>query len=334
MIIENSFIILLLCILQIIIYVKSNKISSYLSLYDLPDYERKIHTAPVSSIGGIPFFLFTFFILYNFKNDLDFNTINIVGLLIIFSGSFILGLLDDIYNLSSLSRIVFSLLIFFIGVFFCEYLIISNLYFEIINMSLDITNYAIPFTVLCFLVCQNALNMFDGINGASGFFATFVIIVLTYFSNGSGYQFVIISILPTLLVFLFFNCQGKIFLGNNGTYIYSSIIAALIILIYKDISQTLNILSVELIFFILIIPGLDMIRLFLVRIYNEKNPFTADKNHLHHILLENYGLKNAQIILIVIFLSQLLFLLININVNLLIFLYSFLYLLIIQKLKK
>ena len=57
MIIENSFIILLLCILQIIIYVKSNKISSYLSLYDLPDYERKIHTAPVSSIGGIPFFI-------------------------------------------------------------------------------------------------------------------------------------------------------------------------------------------------------------------------------------------------------------------------------------
>ena len=36
------------------------------------------------------------------------------------------------------------------------------------------------------------------------------------------------------------------------------------------------------------VPGLDMFRLFCIRIINGKNPFKADKKHLRHLLLKKY----------------------------------------------
>ena len=40
----------------------------------------------------------------------------------------------------------------------------------------------------------------------------------------------------------------------------------------------------EEIFIILSLPGLDMFRLFLVRIFYGKNPFSPDRNHIHHLI--------------------------------------------------
>ena len=38
---------------------------------------------------------------------------------------------------------------------------------------------------------------------------------------------------------------------------------------------------------VLIVPIFDTLRVFLVRILNGNSPFTADRNHMHHILLDN-----------------------------------------------
>ena len=43
----------------------------------------------------------------------------------------------------------------------------------------------------------------------------------------------------------------------------------------------------------MIIPGLDMLRLYIQRIYNKKNPFKADLNHLHHLLLKKFSYNKA-----------------------------------------
>jgi hypothetical protein len=44
------------------------------------------------------------------------------------------------------------------------------------------------------------------------------------------------------------------------------------------------------------IPGIDMFRLFCLRLYNKKNPFKGDLNHLHHLLIKSFDLKYALII--------------------------------------
>ena len=55
-------------------------------------------------------------------------------------------------------------------------------------------------------------------------------------------------------------------------------------------------ISVEEIFLVLMIPGIDMLRLFVIRIINKKNPFKADQNHLHHYLIKNFELNKSLII--------------------------------------
>ena len=44
-------------------------------------------------------------------------------------------------------------------------------------------------------------------------------------------------------------------------------------------------------------PGIDLIRLTLVRLYKGKNPFYGDRNHIHHLLLKKYDLSKTNIIL-------------------------------------
>ena len=57
-----------------------------------------------------------------------------------------------------------------------------------------------------------------------------------------------------------------------------------------------NKISIETIFILFMIPGLDMFRLFIERIYNKQNPFLPDDKHLHHYLIKNYNLNKTLII--------------------------------------
>ena len=79
-----------------------------------------------------------------------------------------------------------------------------------------------------------------------------------------------------------FNYKDKMFLGNTGTLLISTIISLLFILSYKE-----NKFFADEIVLFLIFPGLDMLRLFINRLMKNKNPFSADSNHLHHLML-NY----------------------------------------------
>ena len=47
----------------------------------------------------------------------------------------------------------------------------------------------------------------------------------------------------------------------------------------------------------MIIPGIDLIRLFLVRISKNQNPFKPDRNHLHHIISKKFDLINTNLII-------------------------------------
>ena len=57
-----------------------------------------------------------------------------------------------------------------------------------------------------------------------------------------------------------------------------------------------TILSAENFFLIFIIPGLDMFRLFIERIFRKKDPLSGDTNHLHHLLVKNYKLNKTLLI--------------------------------------
>lgn len=93
-----------------------------------------------------------------------------------------------------------------------------------------------------------------------------------------------------LAIFIFFNIKNKIFLGDSGVYLSSSILSYILIRGY----YISGILNPEKILIILLLPGIDMFRIFCERILNKKNPFLGDRNHLHHLLQKKFS--NAKII--------------------------------------
>ena len=107
------------------------------------------------------------------------------------------------------------------------------------------------------------------------------------------HYFYIISIILILFI-LFLNISNKIFLGDGGIYLLSIILSSS--LIYEHNIQK-NIIFADEIFFLLLLPGLDLLRLTLKRLLSFKNPFFGDRDHIHHLLINRYSLKVTNLIL-------------------------------------
>ena len=95
-----------------------------------------------------------------------------------------------------------------------------------------------------------------------------------------------------LIFFLIFNFFNKIYLGDSGVYLFSIIISYIMIYGFK----TKTIVLSELLC-LLIIPFVDMIRLIFSRIIQFRHPFSKDKNHYHHILINKFGKKSGLLIM-------------------------------------
>ena len=91
----------------------------------------------------------------------------------------------------------------------------------------------------------------------------------------------------SLLAFWFYNRPpAKIFMGDCGSLIIGLIIAYCAIKLCNkpiDFSGTINPVFI---LCILAYPSVDTLRVFIVRILNRKSPFSADRNHIHHILVD------------------------------------------------
>ena len=85
----------------------------------------------------------------------------------------------------------------------------------------------------------------------------------------------------------------KLFLGNSGTYFFGFFLGASFVITYN----IENAFYVDEIVLIMLIPGLDLIRLFFTRISKKKHPFSPDRNHLHHLLSDKYNTKKAFLII-------------------------------------
>ena len=97
--------------------------------------------------------------------------------------------------------------------------------------------------------------------------------------------FIVLSCIP--LYYLNFKRDNKVFLGDSGIYLLSIILSSS--LIYEHNIQK-NIIFADEIFFLLLLPGLDLLRLTLKRLLSFKNPFFGDRDHIHHLLINRYSL--------------------------------------------
>jgi len=284
--------------LNIILVFHFSKISKVINLFDMPDHKRKLHKKKVPSIGGCLIFIniFSFFI-YNliksifFEFDLNFFDQQEFIIFSFFAFLFFfLGILDDKIYLSANTKLLLYFLIILTLVLLSNGILINLINFTFVSYNLNNLYISIFFTILCFLLFINAFNMYDGINLQSGLYSIFIFSVFLY--KGIFIEISVMLII-SLLFFLYLNLKNKCFLGNNGALIVSFVISYIFI---KSNSSNISFYADE-IFLIMMIPGVDLLRLAIFRLIKGKHPFSADRNHFHHLLLNNFGFNKTITIL-------------------------------------
>lgn len=266
-------------------------------IYDIPD-ERKTHNYPISSLGGIAIFsgLILSMLLVS-----DFNNFNaeLQYYVAAFFVIFILGLIDDIFILKAWKKTLGQLAVAAV-LTLKGGLIVTNLHGFLGIHSLGYTEslYISFFTILLLI---NAFNLLDGVDGLAGsiglvaclLFGTFFLI-----NNVLPYAVIAFSVAGALLAFLMYNFPpAKIFMGDSGSTLIGLITSVLAIKFVENPSIQVNLSHYStpaLAFGFLLIPLLDVLRVFALRIAKGKSPLAPDRNHLHH-LLQNKGFSHAEV---------------------------------------
>lgn len=286
--------------LNLLILIFFNKITNYFKITDTADGKRKFQKRPVYLFGGTILFinLILFFIL-NLFNIQDYNSLSLLStreiISLIFGSIFfyIFGLYDDKYKLSPNQKLTISLILVTCFVLIDNKLIIEELEFSFLSKVVVLKTFSHFFTILAFLLFVNALNMFDGINLQTGFYC---IVIFSIFILKNCFPDLSINLIILILLYLYLNFKNKIYFGESGIQLLAFLISYIFI---KSTYYNSNFYAEE-IFIIMGIPGLDMFRLFIVRLISGHHPFKPDTNHIHHLMLRYFS-KNTSFLLIFIY---------------------------------
>ena len=257
------------------------KISKKTKLLDRPDRIRKLHKKPTPLLGGImafsSFFLINLYLI--FLHGLNKTSFIIFACCL---SCLILGLIDDVKKVSYKYKFLALITIFYLFISLDPNLRLNKIYFATLNEDFYLNYLSIPFTILCLLLLTNAINLIDGIDGLC--ILTSIIIITWLITTFKNIEPLYMVIIISLIYILYLNLKKNIFLGDSGSLFLGCLIGLNIILNYnKEISKID--FPVENIFIVLMLPGLDMLRVFTIRLVNKKNPFSPDRMHLHHLLL-------------------------------------------------
>ena len=277
-------------LMNIFLIIYFSKIKFFHLNIDKPDNLRKIHKIPVSLAGGtlIILNLTIFWLLINFdikllNNEIFFNDKKSLNIFMLISYSiFFLGFFDDKLNISANIKFIISLIIIIALIYLDTEIILNNIKFSFYEKNFVLNSYNIFFSVFCFLVFLNAFNMFDGINLQSSSYSILIFLcILFFYANTLLIKILLIS----LVSFSYLNYKNKAFLGDSGSLLIAFIVSYIFIKLYN--LEFIN-YSDEIVIYMLI-PGLDLIRLFVIRILKKRSPLSADRLHLHHVLISRFS---------------------------------------------
>ena len=125
---------------------------------------------------------------------------------------FFCGAFDDKYDLSANKKLYINLFIILLIILLDENLIIRDLNFSFFENKIELRNISMIFTILCFLLLINAINMFDGINLQVGIYC--LIIFLTFIIKNL-FPILSLIVIISLVIILYYNFKNKAYLGDS-----------------------------------------------------------------------------------------------------------------------
>ena len=276
-------------------------------LFDLPN-DRKVHKRSISALGGVAIFagfLVSGMLFIPAGLNPEFRFL-FVGTTIIF----LLGLKDDLDDLSAINKLVGQILVASILIH-AGGLRLESMY-GFLGLTEVPTLFSYGLSYFTIIVVMNSFNLIDGIDGLAtslGILSLSIFGIYFFLADQIGYSMLAFSLMGSLMAFLIFNHQpARIFMGDSGALVIGTVNSILVIrFIHLTHSSTAAMPlngSVALGFAILYVPLFDTLRMFVVRLLQRKSPFTPDRNHFHHILLD-WGLSHTSIVLTAVLLNTL-----------------------------
>ena len=264
------------------------KVSLIKNLFDVPNHRSAAKRA-VPSLGGISIMAGLVISTIVATNKYDINELKYLfaGIILMF----LIGLKDDVIGLSPKKKLGIQIIT-------AIYLVLLGNY-QITNLhglfGINETGFAAGsiLSVVAIVGIINAVNLIDGIDGlASGVGILISGVYGLWFLNSGDVIYAIIgfSLAGSLFAFFIYNVFGnsnKIFMGDTGSLILGMTVAVLTIHFNEpkigNLYASYDLPAISLA--IVIVPVIDTLRVFIIRISQKKSPFSPDMNHIHHNLI-------------------------------------------------
>ena len=275
-------------------------------LFDKPDH-RKLHVNKVPRLGGLAIIAgFSIAVsIWGIPTEIASRLQYLQAALIVL---FFSGLKDDIVVLTPIKKLMSQLLaaaLVVVG----EDIRITSFYglFGVTELNIWVSYILSVFTIV---VITNAFNLIDGIDGLAGGIG--FIISITFglwfnFIDQVGWSIISFSLAGALIGFLVFNFNpAKIFMGDAGSLCTGFLLSIMAVQFIEfnrpEVQNYYKITTAPVIAIaILVIPLFDTFRVFTIRLLKKKSPFSADRNHLHHMLLKTgLGHKEVSLVLYIV----------------------------------
>lgn len=270
-----------------------------LGLMDQPGLARKLHDRPIPRAGGVAIF-FTFWgcLLVNFflaallvpqlgflpeavrvlASNVTLKLSQLEGIFLGCAIIFILGLLDDRFNLPAKARLAIQILA-------CFPPLLSGVALKLFLPAILVW----PATILWIVFLTNSFNFLDNMNGLTSGIGVVICSVMAVISclAGEWYMLLIFAMLAgALIAFWFFNFpKASIFLGDSGSTHLGYLLAILSILVTYYQEGVPTRLPVLMPLIVMGVPIFDTLTVMWIRWRSGKSFMEGDTNHISHRLV-------------------------------------------------
>ena len=267
------------------------QVSNMKKLFDLPE-DRKIHLNPIPSLGGLGIFagfMMGLLLMVDLTDKQAISTFQYY--LTSFMVIFFFGIKDDILILTPFKKLLGQLAVAAILIFKAD-LVISNMH-GFLGIGMIDATMGVFLSFFTIIVIVNAFNLIVGVDGLAGSVGIITASFFAFFELMSGetyYALFGFSFAASLAAFLIYNYSpARIFMGDTGAMLIG-VVNAILVIHFINTAENSKILPVlatpAMGFGILLVPLMDTLRVFGIRILGGRTPFSPDRNHIHHLLLD------------------------------------------------
>lgn len=271
-----------------------------IDLVDKPD-ERKQHEGAVPLTGGLAMFVALSFSILTLNISIGWLRAFLAGALILV----ITGVLDDLRELSTTAR--FSAQITATTIMALWGGVVLNDFGYLVSTAfvVELGWLAIPITVFSAIGVINALNMLDGIDGLAGFITLVAVTgmaIISFTAGETNILFILGLFAAVLAAFLIFNLRRNkensslVFMGDAGSMFLGFVLSWFLITLSQGDERAMSPVTALWLF---AVPLFETLTMMIRRVRHGRSPFSADREHVHH-MFELAGFSKHMTLLIIV----------------------------------